>query len=149
MSLCLATAAIAITLSLPTFTLRWEHSVEKTAWEERWRAGPEGLVLEEARIKGSGAGMEPPDDAELVGGWWTYPGHMPPQRRIRLAVSSATRGGWQICTPKNVCRDIEQLLTVRGRPPQMIEISQARTCARLPAPPRQPSAPGPVAGPPA
>ena len=104
MSLCLATAAIAITLSLPTFTLRWEHSVEKTAWEERWRAGPEGLVLEEARIKGSGAGMEPPDDAELVGGWWTYPGHMPPQRRIRLAVSSATRGGWQICTPKNVCR---------------------------------------------
>ncbi|MBE2262813.1 MAG: DUF1850 domain-containing protein [Burkholderiaceae bacterium] len=130
MSLCLATSAIAISLSLSAFTLRWEHSVEKTGWEERWRATPDGLVLEEARIRGSGAGMEPPDNAELKDGWWVYPGALPPQQRIRLAVSGATGKGWQLCTDQ-ACRDIEQLLTVKGKRPKAIEISQDRTCARL------------------
>ena len=131
MSLCLASSAIAITLSMPVFTLQWQHSVEKTGWEERWRVAPEGLVLEQARIRGSGAGMEPPPDAELIDGWWTYPGHLPPQQRIRLAVSGATGSGWKICTPENHCRDIEQLLTVKGKRPNAIEISQDRTCSRL------------------
>ena len=49
------------------FTLAWQQSVEKVRWEEYYRVTPTGLVLEAARIRGPGAGMEPPDDAELRG----------------------------------------------------------------------------------
>ncbi|MCO5100047.1 MAG: DUF1850 domain-containing protein [Burkholderiaceae bacterium] len=54
------------------FTLGWVHSIEKTSWEEDWRVVDEGLVLVEARIEGSGAGMEPPPGAVLRDGVWHY-----------------------------------------------------------------------------
>ncbi|HMN21693.1 MAG TPA: DUF1850 domain-containing protein [Ottowia sp.] len=59
------------------FTLAWTHSIEKTRWEEDYRvrrdaAGRPGLQLERARIRGSGAGMEPPADAVLRDGWYEY-----------------------------------------------------------------------------
>jgi hypothetical protein len=49
------------------FTLAWQQSVEKVRWEEYYRVTPTGLVLEAARIRGPGAGMKPPDGAELRG----------------------------------------------------------------------------------
>ena len=67
-SLCLASAGLVKALSIATFTLAWTHSIEKTDWQEDWRVTPEGLVLTQARVKGSGAGMEPPPGARLING---------------------------------------------------------------------------------
>ena len=63
MSLCLAAGAITASLAIQAFTLAWAHSIEKIRWEEDWRVEENQLHLVEARIKGTGAGMEPPPDA--------------------------------------------------------------------------------------
>jgi hypothetical protein len=68
LSLCLASAGVVKMLSIAAFTLAWTHSIEKTAWQEDWRITRQGMELVHARIKGFGAGMEPPPDARLVGG---------------------------------------------------------------------------------
>jgi len=75
----LATPAPA-TVFVPTreFTLAWTHSIEKVRWEEDYRVdidpanGQPRLHAVAARIKGSAAGMEPPPDAVLRGGWYHY-----------------------------------------------------------------------------
>lgn len=98
MSACLLLGAKQIILAASTFTLAWTHSVEKTRWEEDWQVGAAGLRLIEARIEGSGAGMEPPVDAVFDGRLWRYhpPGPLI-QDRIVLARSGATIGTWEIC----------------------------------------------------
>jgi hypothetical protein len=55
-------------MAMQSFTLVWTHSVERTEWRESWRVTPAGLVLTEARVKGSGAGMEPATDAVWIDG---------------------------------------------------------------------------------
>lgn len=128
MSLCLATPAVALTLALQGFTLSWTHSVERTEWREHWRVeGPE-LVLVEARVRGSGAGMEPPEGSVLRDGWWVYRPHLRVPA-LHLAVSGATGGGWQLCTEAG-CRDLEQLLTRDGRAPTSIDLRPASPRAR-------------------
>ena len=72
MQLCLLAAGATIRLGTVALTLAWTHSIEKTRWEEDWRATPAGLVLEEDRIQSTGAGMEPPPDAHFDGQWWHY-----------------------------------------------------------------------------
>ena len=72
LSLCLASAGIVKTLAVAAFTLAWTHSIEKVDWQEDWRVTPQGLELVQARVKGSGAGMEPPSDARLVDGWFQW-----------------------------------------------------------------------------
>lgn len=67
-----------------------------------------GLVLTEAAVKGSGAGMEPGEGAVLVGGWWRWQ-IVPPRKlpRLVLAASGATGGGWRVCDPvTDTCREI-------------------------------------------
>ena len=71
-SLCLISSGVVKTLSLAAFTLAWTHSVEKVEWQEDWRVTPAGLELVQARVKGSGAGMEPPPEARLVDGWFQW-----------------------------------------------------------------------------
>lgn len=109
MSLCLATPTVALTLALNGFTLSWTHSVEQTEWRERWRVDGHELVLEEARVRGSGAGMEPPEGAVLRDGWWVY---QPALRvpALHLAVSGATGSGWKLCTEADGCIDLEARL---------------------------------------
>ncbi len=51
------------------------------------RAG--GLTLDQSRIKGSGAGMEPGPDAVWQDGWWVSPGHLQVPA-LSLAASGAT-----------------------------------------------------------
>lgn len=89
--ICLLVAGI-VRASLPDaeFTLAWDHSVQKTRWEERYRVDDAGLVLAEARVQGSGAGMEPPAGAVLRDGWWTW---QPATRlrELRLTHSDFTR----------------------------------------------------------
>ncbi len=72
LSLCLASAGVVKTLALAAFTLVWTHSIEKVDWQEDWRITPDGLELMQARVKGSGAGMEPPPDARLIDGWFRW-----------------------------------------------------------------------------
>ena len=72
-AICLLVAG-ALRAELPTteFTLAWQHSVEKTRWEERYRVAGDRLTLVEGRIRGLGAGREPPADAILEDGVWTW-----------------------------------------------------------------------------
>jgi hypothetical protein len=96
-SLCIIAAGRTAMMAVTAFTLSWTHSVERTAWEEDWRVTAGGLVLEQARVKGSGAGMEPPAGAVLEDGWWRYEPQLPPLPRLHLAASGDTGGGWTLC----------------------------------------------------
>ncbi|MDP2700318.1 DUF1850 domain-containing protein [Thalassospira sp.] len=105
MALCILAAGKTISLAITAFTLSWMHSVEHTGWHEEWRIGPQGLEIVEARIKGSGAGMEPPPDARLIDGWWVYHPDLPPLPSVTLAASGATGQGWQLCADGK-CREL-------------------------------------------
>ncbi|MCW2243813.1 DUF1850 domain-containing protein [Azospirillum canadense] len=91
-SLCIAVLGGAVLAALPgpSFTLSWTHSIEKTEWRESWTISGDRLRLAEARVKGTGAGMEPPPDARLVGGWFVWTPRLDPQERIVLAASTFT-----------------------------------------------------------
>lgn len=96
MSLCLTAGALVVALNASEITLAWRHSVQKTIWEEVWRAQPDGVRLVEARIQGSGAGMDPPPDARLVDGFWRWTPQLPVQSEIVMRRSGAT-ADWRIC----------------------------------------------------
>lgn len=104
MSLCLAAGAVAASLAVESFTLSWIHSIEKIRWEEDWRIEGHSLVIDEARIRGSGAGMEPPEGAVLKNGIWHYRPGLPPQTVLRLT-HSPHAGGYMLCTT-TVCRPL-------------------------------------------
>ncbi|MBB4041037.1 hypothetical protein GGR34_002700 [Microvirga flocculans] len=87
---------MAAPLMAGAITLSWMHSVERIAWEEDWRSTPAGLELVEARVRGSGAGMEPPPEARFVNGVWSWKPDLPPQREVILRRSGAT-ADWRIC----------------------------------------------------
>ncbi|QLC73116.1 DUF1850 domain-containing protein [Pseudomonas sp. LPB0260] len=95
--LCMGLAgAIWAELPVPAFTLAWRHSIEKIRWEEDYRVAAEGLLLGEARVKGSGAGMEIPADAELHEGSWHYRRQLPPLQPLRLG-RTPEAGDYQLC----------------------------------------------------
>ncbi|MFC7398564.1 DUF1850 domain-containing protein [Chelatococcus sp. GCM10030263] len=97
MNLCLAAASLVVHLGTSSMTLAWTHSVQKTVWEEDWRATAKGLVLDEARVQGSGAGMDPPPDARFTRGVWAWTPHLPPLPEVVLRRSGAT-ADWRVCT---------------------------------------------------
>jgi len=97
------------------FTLAWTHSVQKTSWQEDWRATAPGLVLEAVRVEGSGAGMEPPEEAVREGRFYVAHPKLPPQRELVLRRSGAT-ADWQVCLAGS-CRSIgERLGEAPGAP---------------------------------
>jgi len=96
MSLCIAAGALVATLAVDFFTLAWTHSIEKVRWEEDWRIEAGRLHLVEARIHGSGAGMEPPEGAVLERGVWRYRPALAPVERLRLA-NSAYTADYELC----------------------------------------------------
>lgn len=97
MPICLIVGGKATVVALSAFTLAWTHSVEKVKWEEDWELSDKGLRIVEARVKGSGAGMEIPDGAVLRDGVWSYTPELAPQKALLLARSGATAGGWELC----------------------------------------------------
>ena len=107
MSLCLASAGVVKTLSIAAFTLVWTHSVEKVDWQEDWRVTQAGLELVQARLKGSGAGMEPPPEARLVAGWFQWRPARPPMSELVLGNSGAA-GEWWFCSDGH-CRTLSQI----------------------------------------
>lgn len=107
-AICLAAGALHAVLLANVFTLSWMHSVEKTEWQEDYRVVDGALRLEAARIKGSGAGMEPPDDAVLRDGWWEYRPQVAPMDTLRLTFSHAT-ADYRLCWAGG-CRMLGDLL---------------------------------------
>ena len=71
--------------------------MEHVRWEERWQIGGDTLQLVEARVKGSGAGMEPGESARLDDGWWVWEPTLSAVPELVLASSGATGSGWQLC----------------------------------------------------
>ena len=117
MSFCVLAAGKTMLLAASFFTLGWTHSVEQTRWEEDWRVIPSGLQIVEARVQGSGAGMEVPDGAELAAGWWRYVPDLPVQPSLVLAASGATGAGWSLCMSTRClelgARDLGQPIEIR------------------------------------
>ncbi|MCB1754598.1 MAG: DUF1850 domain-containing protein [Gammaproteobacteria bacterium] len=105
MSACLLVGGKSLMLASGLFSLSWTHSVERTQWQEFWRVEPAGLVIVEARISGSGAGMEPPDDAVFDGRSWRYVPDLPPLPELLLARSGMTVSAWTLCADGH-CHDL-------------------------------------------
>lgn len=104
---CLVAGATVVRLAA-AITLAWTHSVQKSTWQEDWRATPAGLVLDEVRVQGSGAGMEPPEGAVLEGGFYVSHPALAPQQEVILRRSGAT-ADWQVCIA-NTCRPMAEFL---------------------------------------
>ncbi|WP_312958513.1 DUF1850 domain-containing protein [Stutzerimonas nitrititolerans] len=107
--LCLGLAGVVwAQVPTPTFTLAWNHTIEKIRWEEDYRVTPDGLLLGEARIKGSGAGMDAPDDAELRDGSWHYRRQLPPMQPLRVG-RTPEAGDYQLCF-EGTCQALSEWL---------------------------------------
>lgn len=113
MIVCLLAGALTVPLG-PEVTLAWMHSVERTQWEEDWRATADGLVLAEARVEGSGAGMDPPEGARLEGGTWRWTPALPPLGEVVLRRSGAT-ADWRVCVA-GACRAMGALVSAGADP---------------------------------
>ena len=94
--LCLTAAAFSLALPLQTFTLAWTHSIEKIRWEEDYRVSGKVLILTEARVRGTGAGMDIPDQAVLRNGVWHYKPDMSEFPSLSLARSPYT-ADYELC----------------------------------------------------
>jgi hypothetical protein len=108
MSVCFVAGGFAKTLHVAAFTLAWTHSVQKTDWQEDWQVAAGGLTLIEARIKSSGAGIDPPADARLVDGWWRWRPAPVSRSEVVLARSGAA-GDWRICAGGS-CAPLQQTI---------------------------------------
>lgn len=108
MPLCLAAGAVSATLAIQGFTLAWMHSIEKIRWEEDWRIEGARLHVVAARIRGTGAGMEPPPGAVLRDGAWHYVPEVSPLAEVVLAHSPYTRG-YELCVETG-CRPLAEYL---------------------------------------
>ncbi|QQP92220.1 DUF1850 domain-containing protein [Skermanella sp. TT6] len=119
-ALCIALAGASAAgaplarLPVEAFSLGWTHSVERIEWREDWRISDGRLLIEEARVRGSGAGMEVPEGAKLVDGSWVYRPGVPPLDRLDLANSGFT-ADYRICSAEG-CRDLAVITGVADRP---------------------------------
>ena len=74
-----------------------------------------------ARVKGSGAGMEPPDSAVLKNGWWQYRPPIARHRELRLTRSPYT-ADYEICFD-GACRSLSEVA------PQTEGVTRMVSCA--------------------
>lgn len=74
--ICLVAGLLVVPLG-EAVTLQWTHSVQKTLWAEDYRLRGDRLQLSSARVRGTGAGMEPPADAIYRDGAWHYTPALP------------------------------------------------------------------------
>lgn len=118
MGLCLAAAGATLHLTIAAFTLAWSHTVEHLPWQEDWRVDRDRLVLEEMRIKGSGAGIDPPPEAHLVDGWYVWRPADETRARIvlRRAADHGAIGDWQLCAADRPCASLGELVGAESDP---------------------------------
>jgi hypothetical protein len=99
--LCLGLAGMVwVQIPASDFTLAWDHTVERIRWEEDYQVTADGLLLGQARIKGSGAGMEAPAGARFHDGSWHYQGRLPPLQPLRLG-RTPEAGDYELCLSEN------------------------------------------------
>lgn len=108
MDICLLGAGKIVQLGTLAFTLAWTHSVQHTRWEEDWRLTPSGLVSQQARVEGSGAGMDPGANARFDGHWWRWQPDASPRPELVLRRAGVTED-WSLCFA-GACRTIGTLL---------------------------------------
>lgn len=109
------TMAAPYFMPVNTFTLAWNHSIEKTRWEEDYSVlylDKPVLKANTARIKGTGSGMEPPSDAVLHNGWYQYQPHQLPETPLRLTRSEFTPD-YELCIRGN-CQPMENYFPSDG-----------------------------------
>jgi hypothetical protein len=111
MMACIGIIAASAMLILATdaMTLAWTHTVEGTRWEEDYVLSEGRLSIREARVKRSGAGMDPPEGAVWNGGWWRYVPSIPPLSSVTLA-NSRGLPGYTICWDGK-CRPLHALVS--------------------------------------
>ncbi len=113
-ALCLAAGVWHATIPVDRFRLRWQHSIEKIEWDEDWIVTGAWLFLDDASVRGSGAGMEPPPDARLRDGAWHYRPADPWRREVVLARSSFVRD-YELCL-RGRCRPLSDWIPVSAGP---------------------------------
>jgi hypothetical protein len=106
--LCITAAALSLALPVQNFTLAWTHSIEQIRWEEDYRITGAALELREARVRGSGAGMEVPQGAILRNGVWHYQPALRKVTRLSLA-RSAFAGDYELCWD-GACRPMDGII---------------------------------------
>jgi hypothetical protein len=106
-ALCVVVGAALHTLPAGRFTLRWQHTVEKIAWEEDYLVAGDWLYVTGARVRGSGAGMDPPPGAVRVGDAWHY---RPAQRWLRRLDLARSEFGtdYELCIESR-CRPLTEI----------------------------------------
>jgi len=114
MSFCLIAGALSVSLATSSLTLAWSHSVEHQLWEEDWRLEKGLLVLDAARVRGSGAGMEAGEDAVLKDGAWQWHPRVAPLEKIVLRRSGAT-ADYRLCI-RGACKPLSALLPLEADP---------------------------------
>jgi hypothetical protein len=107
--LCLAAGSVSAALAVGRFTLSWQHSIEKVEWRESWAVSASGLVPVEARVRGTGAGMEPPPTARLEDDWFVWHPALPPQRKLSFP-DSAYAKPMRLCPAGKPCRPLRAFL---------------------------------------
>jgi hypothetical protein len=122
-ALCLVMGLQQAALATTSFTLAWTHTVEKTRWEEDYMVAGEWLYLISARVRGSGAGMEPPPGSVLVDNVWHYrPAH---RWHARLVLARSEFGSdYRLCIGKR-CRPLRHYLPGTPAPTEIFSCASA------------------------
>jgi hypothetical protein len=114
-AVCIGTAPATVRAVVPTqrFTLAWMHSIEKIRWEEDYQIENGQLRLVVARVRGSGAGMEPPEGSVLRHGVYEYTPGQTMFPKLVLTRSTFTRD-YELCR-EGQCQEFSALI---GKPEQ-------------------------------
>jgi hypothetical protein len=114
--LCIAAGGSVVKAyaGIAAFTLAWTHSVQKTEWEEDWHIVDSRLVLVEARVQGTGAGMEPPPESRFDGRFWRWTPTLAPLSEVVLRRSGAT-DDWRLCV-NSACQPLSTVLPANADP---------------------------------
>ena len=107
---------MTLRIAAAAFTLAWSHTVEHQPWQEDWRVEDDRLVLGTVRVKGSGAGMEPPEEARLVDGWYVWRPASETRERIILRRAGEASGDWQLCPAGDECALLGDLVGAAADP---------------------------------
>ena len=119
--LCLSAVGVWVALGAHV-TLSWTHSIQKSPRLETYDAQYGQMVLTEARISDTGAGMEPPDNATFDGHVWIY--H--PNR----GVSEVRLQHSPYVTPYTVCTDTGCKPLPDWLPLQATDTAVLKTCPK-------------------
>lgn len=127
-AICLVAAAMTVVLPVHGFTLSWQHSIEKIQWDEDYVVVGHKLQVVDARIRGTGAGMEPPPDAVFKDGIYHYKPKIGPLASFEMARSPYVKD-YTICW-NHVCHPMADVMGSVQKSP----LVTASVCDRKPTP---------------